>query len=114
MRSFGPAIIRWAARSLAVFVTGAFLIVLGGELVNPFAEPLSSFPDSVGILLLVLSIVGMLLAWKWELPGALFSLASLMVFVVVVGVGRYDIVAMTAVPGFLFVADWGVRRQSTL
>ncbi len=109
MRSVG--IIGWAARSFALFVTGAFLLLLTGEMLNPFAGPLSSFPDWAGILLLILSITGMLLAWKWELSGALFSLASLVAFVVVVGIGRYDIVAMTAIPGFLFLADWGVRHR---
>jgi hypothetical protein len=55
----------------------------------------------------------MLLAWKWELTGAVLSLATLVVFTVVVRMTRYDIVGIVALPSLLFIGDWIIRRYQT-
>lgn len=110
MRQMGFVAIRWAARCAALLVAGAFLVLLSGEMLNPHSGPPSSFRDWAGIVLIFCSVAGMLLAWKWEFAGATVSLATLAAFFFVVRFSRYDIVAMAAVPGILFVGDWAVRR----
>jgi hypothetical protein len=54
--------------------------------------------------------VALLLAWMWELPGALISLGCLAVFVSVIRMGKYGPIVVMAVPGLLYVTDWLVRR----
>jgi hypothetical protein len=110
MRRIGPFVIRWAARCTALIVAGLFLVLVGGEMLDPHSGPPSSFREWAGIVLFICSIAGMLLAWRWELTGAAFSLATLAVFLFVVRITRYDIVAIAAVPGILFFGDWVVRR----
>jgi hypothetical protein len=87
-----------------------FLVLVAGEMLNPHSGPPSSFREWAGIVLFTCSMAGMLLAWRWELTGASVSLATLAVFFFVVRITRYDIVAIAAVPGILFVSDWVLRR----
>lgn len=104
-------ILRWAARCAALLVAGMFLLLLAQELINPHSSPPSHWREWGGIVLLIAAIVGMLLAWKWELPGSVLSLATIALFVPVVGMRRYDVVGVIAIPGVLFLSDWMLRRH---
>ncbi len=94
-----------------MLVAGTFLVLLAGELINPRSYPPTEFRDWAGIFLLMAAVVGMLTAWKWELPGALLSLLTLAAFVPVVGMRRYDIVGFAAIPGILYLVDWLLRHK---
>src|SRR5260370_41013984 len=72
--------LRWLARLSALVIAGGFLLIVAGEMLSPHSSPPSHLREWVGILLLASTCVGMLLAWRWELPGALLSLASLAAF----------------------------------
>jgi hypothetical protein len=63
-----------------------------------------------GIVLVTSAIVAMLVAWRWELAGALLSLAALGAFVVMVRMSNHAVVAVVASPGLLFAAGWVLRR----
>jgi hypothetical protein len=101
---------RWLARSAALLVAGAYLLLVAGEVLTPHSGPPTHLREWAGIALLSAAVAGMMLAWKWELPGALISLASLAVFVPLVHMRRYDVVAIAAVPGILFLLDWALRK----
>ena len=107
---------RWLARAAALFIAGVFLFLISGELLHPHSGPPTQVREWAGIVLLTAVIVAALLAWKWELPGALASLATLAAFVLTAGMRNYDIVAVLAIPGVLFVFDWTLRhrREQTL
>lgn len=111
MRRFAYAVIHWAARCAALLVTGAFAVLLTGEFINPHSGPPTEFREWAGMVLLIAAIGGMLAAWRWELPGALWSLLSLAAFVTVVGFRRYDIVGFAAIPGILYLGDWLLRHK---
>jgi hypothetical protein len=55
----------------------------------------------------------MLVAWRWELLGAILSLASLAAFTAVIHFNRHTVHVVLAVPGVLFLADWLLRRRHT-
>ncbi|SRR5579871_3759123 len=110
MQRFVPYLVRLLARLFTVFVIGCFLLLLGGEMVNPHAGPPTTLREWAGMVLLMTSILSLLVAWKWELPGAAVSLATLTAFVFVVGMNRYDVVAIASIPGLLFLADWMLRQ----
>jgi len=105
------SLIHWAARLAALLVTGTFLFLLAGEFINPHSGPPTQFREWAGIGLLIATIIGMLAAWKWELPGALLSLLTLAAFVPVVGMRRYDVVGFAAIPGILYLSDWLLRHK---
>jgi len=102
---------RWTARVAALLVAGTYVMFVVGEFFpHPHSGPPTRFRDWAGIVLLTAVMVAMLVAWKWELAGALVSLAALAVFVPMVRVHNYVVVAVVAIPGLLFAADWLLRR----
>jgi hypothetical protein len=111
MRRISVFVLRWGARCATLLVIGAFLYLLAGEMLNPHSGPPSGFREWAGIVLLACSLAGMLLAWKWELPGAVLSLVTLAAFSIVVGMNRYEIVGIVALPGLLFFGDWIIRKH---
>jgi len=102
-------IMQWSARVMALLVAGMFLFLLGGEIFYPHSGPPAHLREWTGIGLLAIAIAGMLLAWKWEAPGALMSLAAVASFVLIAGLRRYGVIAVLAAPGILFLADWIVK-----
>jgi|SRR5687768_8775818 len=79
------AVVRWSARILSgliVLFFGFFLVahLIGDQ--GQASRPLSS-SDYVILATLVVSLVGLLLAWKWELAGAAIALIAILVCAVV-------------------------------
>ncbi|MBZ5578447.1 MAG: hypothetical protein LAP40_17935 [Acidobacteriia bacterium] len=106
-------VLRWLARLSALLVAWAFLLLIAGETYHPHAWPPAGFP-SLGVSLVAVAVVGMVLAWFWELPGASVSLACLAAFVGMVHMHNYGPIAVAAAPGILFVMDWLFRRLARL
>jgi hypothetical protein len=104
------AALRWAARFSGLLVAGAFLLVIAGELLGPHSGPPSKIREYTGIALVTATCAGMLVAWRWELPGAALSLASLVAFTLVIHFRQHTVHMVLAVPGLLFLADWLIRR----
>lgn len=104
-------ILRWAARCAALLIAGMYLLILAGEVFSPHSGPPTQFREWAGIALLSSSVLAMVLAWKWELPGALWSLAALAIFVQVVHMRNYTVILLAAIPGFLYLADWILRKR---
>ena len=105
-------IVRWLARLSALLVASGFFLLVAGEIFTPHSGPPTHFTEWFGIGLLSIAVVGMLLAWTWERPGALLSLACLACWVVAIRTRNYAPIAVLAVPGLLFLADWLLRRLS--
>lgn len=74
-------ITRWAARCAAILVAGAFLLLVASEILKPHSGPPTRSREWARIALLTTTVVGTLLAWKGELPGALPSLVAVAAFV---------------------------------
>lgn len=104
--------VTWAARCASLFIVGGILFLAVGEIVSPHSGPPTQIRDYLGFVLLALTLIGMLLAWKWELAGALLSLAALMAFSAMVHMQRFDVVFVIAVPGILFLLDFALRHGS--
>jgi len=100
---------RWTARIAALGVAAAFLFFVLGEPLEPLGGIRPQ--EWVGMVLLFGAIVAMLLAWKWEFPAALISLFAIGAFAAVVGMRRFDVLFVLAVPNLLFLLDWKLRRS---
>ena len=104
-------ILRWVARLTALLVAGSFFLLVAGEMLSPHSRTPTHFNEWFGIGLLMAAAAGMLLAWAWQLPGALLSLACLACWVAVIRTSRYGPIAVLAVPGLLFLTDWLLQRR---
>lgn len=103
-------VMRWLPRVAAVVVAGGFLAFIAGEFLFPHSGPPSRFIEWLGIGLVSLGCLAPMLAFKWELEGALLSLASLAAFFFIVQMRSLSVVAVMAVPALLFLADWALRK----
>lgn len=106
-------VLRWSARIAGLAIAGLYFMLMAGEIVSPHSGPPSTPAEWAGIVLASASCVAMLAAWRWELPGAVVSLAALILFVAVIrfrSFQDYDVVALAALPGVLYLMDWWVRR----
>jgi len=102
--------LRWGARLAALVVAGGFVLLIFGEFIQPHSP--SGILASTAIPLLTLTCTGMLLAWRWELPGAVMSLGALVAFMLMVRMGHHGVLFVLAAPGILFLADWMARRRT--
>ncbi len=110
MYRFAVVILRWLARLSALFFAGVFLLIMASEFVAPQSGPPAGWVDWVGAGLLLIAVAGMILAWKWDLTGALISLAALVLHISVVRNRTYAVVWLAAIPAALFLAEWLLRR----
>jgi hypothetical protein len=105
-----PKFVHWSARIIALLVAAFFIFLIVGEFVAPHSRGPAGVKEWGLIILLVLSVIGMLLAWRWELPGAVLSLGALGLWASFVHIHRYpDVIALLAAPGLLFLSDWALH-----
>jgi len=102
--------LRWTARLAALALACMYGLMVIGEFTSPHSGPPTHLVEWAGIALLTLTSVGALLAWKWELAGALISLTSLIVFMILVRIRADVVVLVAATPAILFLADWVARH----
>ncbi|SPE30425.1 membrane hypothetical protein [Candidatus Sulfopaludibacter sp. SbA6] len=107
-------VLRWLARLSGVVIAGGYTLLLAGEILHPHSGPPSTLFEWGGLVLLTVTCIGMLIAWRWELPGAILSLACLLAFTLLVRMNRHTVIVVLAIPGILFTADWLLRRLQTL
>jgi len=113
MSPLASVILRWLARLSALFFACVFLLIIVREFLAPQSGPASGFVEWAGILLLLVAVAGMVLAWKWDLTGALIALAALVLHVSVVRNRSYAVIWFAAIPAALYLANWFLRRSRT-
>ena len=105
---------KWAPRLASLLVAGAYMSILGAELLSPAGTPgkatLQGWRDYAGILLMTVTVLAPLGSWKWPIPGALLSLSSLGTFAIIVRIHRLDTLIVMAMPALLFIAHWATSR----
>lgn len=106
-------ILRWSARVLSgiiVLFWGFFLLAhLFGDAGSP-SRPLI-WADYLMLAAIVVAVIGLAVAWKWELPGAIVTLIA---FGIVAAVNwRVVIFPGTLIPivALLFLASWWIHRS---
>jgi len=94
----------------ALFFAGAFLYFVVNEFLRPHTGPTTAFVEWGDIVLLFVALAGVILAWKWELTGALIALAALVLHVSLVRYHTYAVIWFAVIPAALYLADWVLRR----
>ena len=109
-------LVRWSARvlsSLIVLFYGFFLVAhLVGDEGRP-SRPLI-WNDYVILATLVVSLLGLLMAWKWELVGAAITLFAILIC----AVANWQVLVFpgTLIPisALLFSLSWWMRRRTVV
>lgn len=110
-------ILRWTLRILSATFIVFFLVMFIGE--TFFQDGSSnSEPMSANAILLVslfgLSLIGLGLAWKWELTGGIIALAAYAGLLIVIDtepVNFYTLLIYPTVP-ILFIVLWAISRNA--
>jgi hypothetical protein len=81
-------VIRWSARVLGLIMAGFLLLMFIGESLesNPLSEPIEPIA-AIGLALMVIYVVAMFLALKWERVGSFLGMAALGGFFVIMFLG---------------------------
>ncbi len=115
----GQTLLCWIARVWSVLSIGFLLLIFIGEIVSPHA-PLPTLTEAVLMLFFPIGVcVGMIIAWKKELPGALTTIGSVVVFYAGIWLLRGNLprgpyFALVATPGLLFLIDWWLNHRKTI
>jgi hypothetical protein len=108
--------IRWLARILGVLVVIFWIL----KILDPQSGDLQQVApvDAFLLSLTGLALAGLLLAWRWELAGGIFTLVMLFIreiaWVILKGnwmIGFLILWVMIATPAILFVAAWRMERK---
>lgn len=105
------AALRLLARLSGLMVAGVYVFMVIGEVTHPHSRPPSEFIEWAGIILMSVTCAGMLVAWRWELPGAALSLASLVAFTLLIRMSNHTVLWVLSAPGILYFTDWFLRRM---
>ncbi len=115
----GQTVLCWVARVWSVLSIAFILLIFIGEMFTPAIAALPSPAEAVLMLFFPVGVlVGMLLAWKKELPGALVTIISVAAFYIGIWLLRGRVPAgpyflLVAAPGVLFLADWWLYHRET-
>ena len=106
------ALLRWTARISGFLIACAYAVVWVLERTHPHSRPPSTFLEWAGIALATTACAAMLVAWRWELTGAILSLASLGAFAALIRGGHtfHMVIVVMAFPGILYALDSLARR----
>ncbi len=105
-------ILRWVARIWGAIIIVITALIFLGEILFPHTEGPYPFYENLMPLSLLISVLGLAIAWRWEIRGGvitiIFSLVNLALYWGIRGVGRglAMVVLITmpvVIPGILFL-----------
>ncbi|MGD8623089.1 MAG: hypothetical protein PVF47_13210 [Anaerolineae bacterium] len=86
-KSGWTTLMRWTARLMALVATGLFVwfvVEFGGEVLTNLSWGPQGIPLLAGILV---ALVGLLLAWRWEMVGGLMAMGGSVLVMALVCIG---------------------------
>jgi hypothetical protein len=111
-------ITRWIARIWSILVFSFALMVI--FVPDPYATEPVPFADWFLLSLWGVAILGLLLAWRWELAGGIITIATMffreLAWVILKGpwlVNFLIVWVLVVPPAILFIIAWGLQRRKT-
>lgn len=110
------ALTRWTARALTCLIVLFFGFFLVAHLIGDAGRPSRplNWSDYVILATIIASLVGLLLAWKWERLGAALALIAVVICAVVnwkILIFPGTLIPLTAL---LYSLSWWLRRRYTV
>lgn len=110
-------VMRWVARITGSLMCLVFLFFFVGEAISPHKSPNEVPIDANSVLQLTLTfigIIGLLLAWKWELPGGVIAIVAFLALGMANPRTFPFPLAVFLVPAILFIiTGWLDKRTGT-
>jgi hypothetical protein len=116
-------VIRWAARVVGTLLVALFIFMLVGYSLSGDFFPIFHLNtvETLETIAVLMSLTGVGIAWRWELPGGLMVLAGGLFFNLVESIDRGNLdpvwfATVFMVVGVLFVLAWYLagRQQAEL
>lgn len=106
--------VRWIARilsALILFFWGYFIV---GHLIGSAAQPSRPITAQDGVLfwMMLLWLLGLALAWRWELVGACVTLAAVLIAALINPGAVGGLGMLPPVTALLFLFCWWMSRTS--
>jgi uncharacterized membrane protein (GlpM family) len=107
-------LIRWSARILSGLIVLFFGFFLVAHLIGDQGRPTRAvaWGDYVILATLVASLVGLLLAWKWEFAGAAVTLVAILVCAIVNWRILVSPGALILISSLLYLISWWISGAS--
>jgi|SRR5215468_4643174 len=105
-------VIKWSARTLSTLILMFWIFFLVASLIGNEARgsrPLN-WSDYLILVTMVTALLGLVLAWKWELIGAVMTLFAVVVCAVVNFRVLYFPGTLIPIAAFLFLLSWWFSR----
>ena len=112
-------LVRWVSRILGLFLVGLYLLFTIAHAIDGEWTPADFTPATILMMVaLMVSLAGMLLLWRWELPGAVTSLTGILCFYVInyAANGNFPggwVFPLCYVPGLLSLFCWGYKKTGS-
>ena len=107
----------WSTRVLSILIIVFSIVLFLAYTLFPESEEIKPYTtkEIIGFIIVVIGFIGLLLAWKWEIPGAIISLIAFcglaVVFPKVLIPSPMYIWPVTAI---LFVVLWKRRKNKKI
>lgn len=105
MNKSAVIVVRWVARVISVPVLlycGFFLVANLIGINEPPSLP-HNMRDFIGLTALIVSLAGLVVAWKWEVAGAAVTLVAVLIGIVINPIGLLSWLAAIPVDALLFL-----------
>jgi hypothetical protein len=113
--------LRRIARGWSLAVMGVALLILIGNIVSPDPYAAESYPpiENLMPLSMLVSVVGLALAWRWEALGGMLNVAGFVANLILFWAIRGEFLpwgvalplSLVLVPGILFLLCWWRSRN---
>ena len=118
MKTTPIKIFRWTLRILSAIFIVFFLMMFIGETFfqdEAFKPKPMSANSILQVLIIAISLVGLALAWKWELWGGILSLVAFAALAIVnPNVLDFPLLLIYPVTAILFIVIWVIDRGSVV
>lgn len=105
--------VRWSARTLSVLILLFWGFFIAGHLLGDAGNPSRPLMVSDYIILttIISSLVGLALAWKWELTGAVVTLVAILTCAIFNWKVLLFPGTLIPIAACLFLFCWGMRQE---
>ncbi len=103
--------VRWTARILSVpilFIGGFFIIA---HAVGPERSLPTNFPEGVAYVAMIVSLLALAVAWRWESGGSILALAAVAIGAAYNWRGLSSPAIIVPIDAVLFLVSWRLRRS---
>ena len=115
MRTKSYKELRWILRGLSGLLVVFFLFMFIGEsLDSPSSEPMSA-NSILQLSIAGIGLIGLGLAWKWELTGGIIALVAFVVLAIINPTTlQFSLLLIWPLTAILFIVLWALSRNTTV